>query len=64
MNLQQGSVLTKRDFEAELSQILVEGVVEKNGGPDGSQIRKASEQTRSILALLDRYLMSNGVRTV
>lgn len=58
---QQRSIISKKDFEYDLEQILVEGIPERNGYPDGSQIAKASGQTRSILALLERYLISRGI---
>lgn len=61
MTVQQRSVLSKRDFETELDLILTEGVVEKNGAPDGSQIALASEQTRRVIDLLDRFLLSRGI---
>lgn len=64
MNVQQRAILSKRDFETELDLILTDGVVEKNGVPDGSQIALASEQTRRIIDLLDRFLLSRGIHEV
>lgn len=58
----QRSVMTKWDFEHELEQILTEDVrlTKSSGGPDHGAIAKASDQTRRILVLLDRFLYSNG----
>ncbi len=61
MTVQQRSLISKRDFETELDLILTEGVVEKNGYPDGNQIALASVQTRRVLDLLDRFLLSRGI---
>ncbi len=61
MTVQQRALLSKRDFETELDLILTEGVVEKNGSPDGQQMALASEQTRRVLDLLDRFLLSRGI---
>ncbi len=61
MTVQQRALLSKRDFETELDLILTEGVVEKNGSPDGQQMALASEQTRRVIDLLDRFLLSRGI---
>ena len=60
--LEQRSIMSKADFEAELDEILTEDVpMNKSGEPNPRAMQLASSTSARINNLVDEYLTSNGV---